>query len=201
MFFFFFSSRRRHTRSDRDWSSDVCSSDLSRLPGERHERPALSRDDLPHKPVRRERGQVGREAEPGAQLEPARRIGLHDLRLLSDVAAGLPDDALAGREVAIDFEHEIPVVSALLGDLLPHGVRRGAHVKLVLHLRHDASRPTVCTSRTPSIFSIRRESWASESISTVADTMAVLSSWTFTSSADMLTWVSAMTVAMSRIRP
>src|SRR2546428_2444809 len=28
-FFFFFSSRRRHTISDRDWSSDVCSSDLS----------------------------------------------------------------------------------------------------------------------------------------------------------------------------
>src|SRR5206468_9628700 len=27
-FCFFFSSRRRHTRSDRDWSSDVCSSDL-----------------------------------------------------------------------------------------------------------------------------------------------------------------------------
>src|SRR5439155_16726859 len=29
---FFFSSRRRHTRWPRDWSSDVCSSDLS--PGE-----------------------------------------------------------------------------------------------------------------------------------------------------------------------
>src|SRR5205085_3461046 len=28
-FFFFFSSRRRHTRFDCDWSSDVCSSDLS----------------------------------------------------------------------------------------------------------------------------------------------------------------------------
>src|SRR5207249_9157904 len=28
MLFFFFSSRRRHTRSKRDWSSDVCSSDL-----------------------------------------------------------------------------------------------------------------------------------------------------------------------------
>src|SRR5438034_8019974 len=28
-FFFFFSSRRRHTRSLCDWSSDVCSSDLS----------------------------------------------------------------------------------------------------------------------------------------------------------------------------
>src|SRR2546422_3584775 len=33
-FFFFFSSRRRHTRCSRDWSSDVCSSDLTEL--ERH---------------------------------------------------------------------------------------------------------------------------------------------------------------------
>src|SRR5438132_3832740 len=32
---FFFSSRRRHTRSLCDWSSDVCSSDLS--PMEKHE--------------------------------------------------------------------------------------------------------------------------------------------------------------------
>src|SRR5438270_13395656 len=31
MCFFFFSSRRRHTRFDCDWSSDVCSSDLSSL--------------------------------------------------------------------------------------------------------------------------------------------------------------------------
>src|SRR5256884_1296209 len=28
--FFFFSSRRRHTRCSRDWSSDVCSSDLEK---------------------------------------------------------------------------------------------------------------------------------------------------------------------------
>src|SRR2546429_4428239 len=28
---FFFSSRRRHTRCSRDWSSDVCSSDLHRV--------------------------------------------------------------------------------------------------------------------------------------------------------------------------
>src|SRR2546422_3867707 len=28
-YFFFFSSRRRHTRCSRDWSSDVCSSDLT----------------------------------------------------------------------------------------------------------------------------------------------------------------------------
>src|SRR2546429_1436412 len=31
-FDFFFSSRRRHTRCSRDWSSDVCSSDLARGP-------------------------------------------------------------------------------------------------------------------------------------------------------------------------
>src|SRR5437660_3737723 len=30
--FFFFSSRRRHTRWPRDWSSDVCSSDLLNSP-------------------------------------------------------------------------------------------------------------------------------------------------------------------------
>src|SRR5256885_4678374 len=33
MFFFFFSSRRRHTRLQGDWSSDVCSSDLVCLKG------------------------------------------------------------------------------------------------------------------------------------------------------------------------
>src|SRR5271165_1885750 len=31
-YFFFFSSRRRHTRFSRDWSSDVCSSDLAARP-------------------------------------------------------------------------------------------------------------------------------------------------------------------------
>src|SRR6266536_1800872 len=35
-FSFFFSSRRRHTRSTRDWSSDVCSSDLQTATREHH---------------------------------------------------------------------------------------------------------------------------------------------------------------------
>src|SRR2546429_773996 len=46
---FFFSSRRRHTRCSRDWSSDVCSSDLGVpivrgrgfLPGETHDSPGV----------------------------------------------------------------------------------------------------------------------------------------------------------------
>src|SRR5256886_5375182 len=33
LFIFFFSSRRRHTRFDCDWSSDVCSSDLDKVIG------------------------------------------------------------------------------------------------------------------------------------------------------------------------
>src|SRR6266550_2437391 len=41
MLIFFFSSRRRHTRCSRDWSSDVCSSDLiERLLGDGPEDPA-----------------------------------------------------------------------------------------------------------------------------------------------------------------
>src|SRR2546429_3032398 len=66
LFFFFFSSRRRHTRCSRDWSSDVCSSDLAaeiaaikaiprqegvaeiRIPGERayRERARLAREGI-----------------------------------------------------------------------------------------------------------------------------------------------------------
>src|SRR2546430_7657149 len=45
---FFFSSRRRHTRFDCDWSSDVCSSDLgARVP--RHPAPTWASSD-PHRP-------------------------------------------------------------------------------------------------------------------------------------------------------
>src|SRR5438105_12424726 len=48
--FFFFSSRRRHTRSTRDWSSDVCSSDLVAEPALRpHRAPAQPREAVPRR--------------------------------------------------------------------------------------------------------------------------------------------------------
>src|SRR5439155_17665923 len=52
-FFFFFSSRRRHTRWPRDWSSDVCSSDLQ---------PALCTRDQVHDPgwIRRDHASARR---------------------------------------------------------------------------------------------------------------------------------------------
>src|SRR2546429_3938159 len=47
--FFFFSSRRRHTRCSRDWSSDVCSSDLLALAGLVQDRFLTAHGD--HRPV------------------------------------------------------------------------------------------------------------------------------------------------------
>src|SRR5699024_11741667 len=61
-YFFFFSSRRRHTRSKRDWSSDVCSSDL----GGRGAAP-------PGRP--RRPGWRPRPASPPRRTSPAPRTG------------------------------------------------------------------------------------------------------------------------------
>src|SRR5207245_8357430 len=47
-FSFFFSSRRRHTRCYRDWSSDVCSSDLV-TPPPRHRASPRRRSAAPEK--------------------------------------------------------------------------------------------------------------------------------------------------------
>src|SRR5215203_4757187 len=51
--FFFFSSRRRHTRYWRDWSSDVCSSDLPRRWERRHSDPSRARARGPARRLRR----------------------------------------------------------------------------------------------------------------------------------------------------
>src|SRR5687768_18209742 len=62
--FFFFSSRRRHTRCSRDWSSDVCSSDLSGA-GKARE----TEDEQP----RKRPGSVGHEAASLSRLRPPER--------------------------------------------------------------------------------------------------------------------------------
>src|SRR6266700_8228376 len=48
--FFFFSSRRRHTRFSRDWSSDVCSSDLQQQQGGERFREARTSEDVTAQP-------------------------------------------------------------------------------------------------------------------------------------------------------
>src|SRR2546426_8807846 len=66
--FFFFSSRRRHTRLQGDWSSDVCSSDLittRRLSGNARllstNYPKLASEVRPGNLVRSEERRVGKE--------------------------------------------------------------------------------------------------------------------------------------------
>src|SRR5690606_39490818 len=57
---FFFSSRRRHTRFSRDWSSDVCSSDLGRHLSHRR-LPSGQRPACPGRADRSEERRVGKE--------------------------------------------------------------------------------------------------------------------------------------------
>src|SRR5690554_7997843 len=67
---FFFSSRRRHTRCGRDWSSDVCSSDLMTGPAGQ----VLIRDLL---------------GEQGVDFVHVAAGELGDLRLLDELMQGL----------------------------------------------------------------------------------------------------------------
>src|SRR5450432_4446759 len=58
---FIVSSRRRHTRSDRDWSSDVCSSDLQVIANVDGTRNALQLADAIKAGCRSEERRVGKE--------------------------------------------------------------------------------------------------------------------------------------------
>src|SRR2546430_13068082 len=61
----FFSSRRRHTRFDCDWSSDVCSSDLHRFRQRAHHKNGIERYVVVHVQhncrLRSEERRVGKE--------------------------------------------------------------------------------------------------------------------------------------------
>src|SRR5204863_4980235 len=79
---FFFSSRRRHTRSLRDWSSDVCSSDLAvawRLLDPGDARVALADDPTVRRAHRLDRAastqrRIARAA-PAVRRSEERRVG------------------------------------------------------------------------------------------------------------------------------
>src|SRR2546429_2273153 len=72
---FFFSSRRRHTRCSRDWSSDVCSSDLEH----HHSRGSPRR---PRRPGRRRPGDAGRHRDEGEREQGPDPEGRQDPRRL-----------------------------------------------------------------------------------------------------------------------
>src|SRR5207249_9248792 len=86
LYYFFFSSRRRHTRSKRDWSSDVCSSDLSTS------RTSMPDQRVPHRLPpgvaghRRTAGRGRRRA--AARARRARQIGRASCRERVEVWGG-----------------------------------------------------------------------------------------------------------------
>src|SRR6266498_440795 len=106
--FFFFSSRRRHTRCGRDWSSDVCSSDLTPEPPKL--RSAVMGDRLAEKVA------VVTGAGSGIGLATARRFAVEGAKV---VCADIDDEAgakaateIGGRYVKVDVTSE-PEVRAL----------------------------------------------------------------------------------------
>src|SRR5439155_4085744 len=73
--FFFFSSRRRHTRWPRDWSSDVCSSDLERASMRERKKLRYWRNPQKYRALARlERAMPGAK-EKGAARSEERRVG------------------------------------------------------------------------------------------------------------------------------
>src|SRR5256885_622011 len=67
--FFFFSSRRRHTRLQGDWSSDVCSSDLTQ-PLHPYTRELLAAVPIPDPDIQPARLARARPGEPPSPLSP-----------------------------------------------------------------------------------------------------------------------------------
>src|SRR6266536_4968362 len=120
LFFFFFSSRRRHTRSTRDWSSDVCSSDLDRAGA--HGAGLQGDDDgAPVQPPAAERG--GGRAH-GDQLGVGGGVG----GFLPAVAATAEDGSVLAEDHAPDRNVLVPERGPGLVQRQPHPGLVGSRV-------------------------------------------------------------------------
>src|SRR6266700_150121 len=151
---------------------------LLRLPRHPNPRAARMAGHRPGHLMLRAGSERRREQVPRAKHKPARGVHVDDVRFLDEVSTDVePADVPAGREVSLWRESVIPIPASGTHKAFPHRLRRNRDVARVRSV-HDAPRATVCTSFTPSSFSMRRDSCASESISTVAETTAVVASYT-----------------------
>src|SRR6266478_6930386 len=97
-FVFFFSSRRRHTRFDCDWSSDVCSSDLDVTDAFSRQFSSYFVEDGSY--VRLRSIQVGYDFPPAfVRWIPAARIYLRAENLFTITGYSGPDPALPAWDV------------------------------------------------------------------------------------------------------
>src|SRR5437868_12941408 len=110
-FFFFFSSRRRHTRSKRDWSSDVCSSDLQLNSSFDQAMTALARD----------LHQQGKDDEARQWVDKALQVNPKDLKAWYQkgwMSITLePDVAIAAFEKALVIQPSFALAHRDLGIL------------------------------------------------------------------------------------
>src|SRR5699024_5207729 len=131
--FFFFSSRSRHTSSKRDWSSDVCSSDLLRPRRHAHRRRPLQRRPGRGGTRARRAGGTAAPAQGRAQDrgrdEPVRRCPrIHHYR---PDAGGEP----AGGRPARPLRHVAGVPARTCGLLLVPQTAPGARARRCLRTR------------------------------------------------------------------
>src|SRR6267378_6596192 len=142
MFFFFFSSRRRHTRSLRDWSSDVCSSDL---------------DGIFAGAVARDAAQALRVAAPAGEEPPAIGIEPPCGGVVEDAAIVVQEKRvgdLAGLEVlevaALHAQHAGKLVVPHEGEVEQARRAPGCEVLLAsAHSERQSSRPPLMTHSAP----------------------------------------------------
>src|SRR5215208_1640820 len=117
IFAFFVSSRRRHTRWPRDWSSDVCSSDLEPVVAVLPVDPAVP---------------AAEEAAVAAGVDGAGRSGLEGERVLIRM------DGVAGRTLV----REVPPRPDAGGEVAAMDLDRAA-VDLARAVRQDGEVPVV----------------------------------------------------------
>src|SRR5690606_40302019 len=86
---FFFSSRRRHTRFSRDWSSDVCSSDLTVS----SERRGLTVNDAPEDKLEATPAPARRPRLRGWLSRQSRQIGRASCRERAEIAVAADSGA------------------------------------------------------------------------------------------------------------
>src|SRR5438874_12445532 len=123
---FFFSSRRRHTSSLRDWSSDVCSSDLA-VPRRWPRIRTWWRDPAPSPRKRRRWSNLDRLATAAGPDEVLKILAGDHRQLAWNLAGGepadggallgLPDDRLA-RSNATDESGRHPVLALVREDVV-----------------------------------------------------------------------------------
>src|SRR3712207_9405873 len=106
--FFFFSSRRRHTRYWRDWSSDVCSSDLALVYGHHDVQPVDPLELWVHPPFEPTRVETpdGPELHARGAIDDKGNVAFHLLGMRAHLAATGRDTHAVTVKLLVEGEAE-----------------------------------------------------------------------------------------------